>query len=185
MARARKEGCPVNLYFRLFMLLLKSLAARARLPWSATTSLGLRVLPHDLDLNFHLNNGRYLTMMDLGRLDYLGQTGMLKTCIKRKWLPILGATQMTYLRPLKLFQTFTIDTEIEYWDEKWVVMRQRYYSKGKLVASGRVRALMRGPQGNVPPAEILAASGISDPTPPPISDEVRHWLASLNSLKAS
>lgn len=175
----------MNLYFRLFLLLLRSLALRVRLPWSATTSLGLRVLPHDLDLNFHLNNGRYLTMMDLGRLDYLGQTGILKTCIQRKWLPILGATQMTYLRPLKLFQAFTIDTEIEYWDEKWVVMRQRFYSKGKLVASGRVQALMRGPQGNVSPTEILAASGISDPTPPPISDEVRQWLASLNSLKAS
>src|SRR3712207_8312043 len=34
---------------------------------SQTLVLKGRVLPNDLDAHFHMNNGRYLTLMDLGR----------------------------------------------------------------------------------------------------------------------
>ena len=54
----------MNLYFRLLLAVLKALRApRARL--GETVELTLRVWPTDLDLNGHMNNGRYLTMVDL------------------------------------------------------------------------------------------------------------------------
>ena len=33
----------------------------------------MRVWPNDLDTNAHMNNGRYLTLMDLGRFDLMTQ----------------------------------------------------------------------------------------------------------------
>ena len=36
--------------------------------------LKLRVLPNDIDTNFHLNNGRYLNLMDYARTHMLART---------------------------------------------------------------------------------------------------------------
>ena len=42
------------------------------------SAVGFRVLPGDLDVNVHLNNGRYLALMDLGRFDLLIRGGLLR-----------------------------------------------------------------------------------------------------------
>jgi acyl-CoA thioesterase FadM len=170
----------VNLYFRLFVLLLQSLWTTTRSSVVGANQRSFRVLPNDLDLNLHMNNGRYLTVMDLGRLDFMRQTGLLWPTLRRGWLPVLGATQMVYLRPLKFWQSYSIETEMEYWDEKWFVMRQRFWSGGKLMAVGRVRGLMRSSQGNIPPQQILEAAGSRDLCSPPASPDLTHWLQSLS-----
>ena len=169
----------MNLYFRLLVVLLQSLWTASKASVVGTSRRAFRVLPHDLDLNLHMNNGRYLTLMDLGRLDFMRQTGLLWPTLRRGWLPVLGATQMVYRKPLKFWQSFEIETEMEYWDEKWFVMRQRFVSQGKLMAVGRIRGLMRGPKGNVPPAQILQAAGAGQVKSPPASSELSQWLASL------
>jgi hypothetical protein len=51
----------LNLYLRLFLTILRALRA-PRLVLGDTVELTLRVLPTDLDLNGHMNNGRYLTL---------------------------------------------------------------------------------------------------------------------------
>ena len=47
--------------------------------------LPLRVLPNDLDTNLHLNNGRYLTLMDLGRVDLMLRMGVMGELRRRRW----------------------------------------------------------------------------------------------------
>ena len=44
----------------------------------------MRVWPNDLDTNAHMNNGRYLTLMDLGRFDLMTQCGLVGTVLKKK-----------------------------------------------------------------------------------------------------
>ena len=44
-----------------------SLVGAARVDLLATTRISLRVWPNDLDVNFHVNNGRYLALADIGR----------------------------------------------------------------------------------------------------------------------
>ncbi len=53
-------------YARLFKALLAAWRA-PKLGILETSVLRFRVWPNDLDFNFHLNNGRYLTLMDIGR----------------------------------------------------------------------------------------------------------------------
>ena len=53
--------------------------------------LTFRVLPNDLDLNLHMNNGRYLTFMDLGRVHLLAQNGLLAHIRRACWMPVLAA----------------------------------------------------------------------------------------------
>lgn len=51
--------------------------ARRRGPYrpGGESRLAFRCLPTDVDLNFHLNNARYLMMADLGRMDIFSRSG--------------------------------------------------------------------------------------------------------------
>src|SRR5438552_18715762 len=64
----------MNLYFRLLITILKALRAPRVTPGD-TVELALRVLPTDLDLNGHMNNGRYLTLVDLGLVTVFIRSG--------------------------------------------------------------------------------------------------------------
>ncbi len=75
---------------------------------TSRNSLSLRVLPKDLDINLHMNNGRYLTLCDLTRVDMFMRSGLAKTMIKEKWRPIIAEHTMTYKKPLKLFQKYDL-----------------------------------------------------------------------------
>jgi hypothetical protein len=73
----------MNLWFRLFWMLLKRPWRQAADPFS-TTVIRMRVWPLDLDLNRHVTNGRYFTMADIGRMDYVLKTGAFRTaCASR------------------------------------------------------------------------------------------------------
>jgi acyl-CoA thioesterase FadM len=170
----------MNLYLRFFWILIKNLLRKQFVHPLDEIQTYFRVFPNDLDLNRHMNNGRYLTIMDIGRTDFLGKTGLLKVAIKHKWFPILGAAQMIFLRPLKIWQPYTLYTALIHWDDKWFYISHRFESNEKVIAIGRVRGLLRGPNGNVPPLEALRAAGneaIEAPTPDP---KLQAWINTLN-----
>ena len=90
----------MNLYLRLLIIFIASYFKPKIADILATSVLRLRVWPNDLDLNVHMNNGRYLTIMDLGRLDLVLRTGLLKVMIRRGCLPVLSAASIRYRLPL-------------------------------------------------------------------------------------
>ena len=82
----------MNLWFRLFWLFI-SACFRPPIPAPFGMSvLHLRVWPNDLDLSMHMNNGRYLTLMDLGRIDLMLGMGLAGASFKAGWTPILSAS---------------------------------------------------------------------------------------------
>jgi hypothetical protein len=50
------------------------------------------VLLNDLDLNLHMNNGRYLSVCDLGKIDVMIRSGTASIAIRRKWRPLIGGS---------------------------------------------------------------------------------------------
>ena len=73
----------MNLWFRLIWMLLKRPWRKPADPFS-TTVVRMRVWPLDLDLNRHVTNGRYFTLADLGRMDYVLKTGAFRTAMRHK-----------------------------------------------------------------------------------------------------
>jgi acyl-CoA thioesterase FadM len=122
----------MNLWFRLFLMLFGR-------PWRkpvdalATTVIRLRVWPLDLDLNRHVTNGRYFTLADIGRLDYVLRSGAFRVALRNKAVPIVGDTWGKFRRELKLFEAFEIHTRMLGWDEKWSYMEHRFVSQGRVV----------------------------------------------------
>lgn len=171
----------MNLYFRLLFFIIKAFFTKKRIGVLEEVVTTLRVLPNDLDINRHMNNGRYLTVMDFGRLDYLAYTGILRLCIKNKWMPVLGAAQIRYKKSLCLWQKYDIVTQLEYWDDKWFVMSQNFRANGKIVATAMVKGLLRNKKGHISPPEIFARLNPGDilPPQPALKPEVQRWLNQL------
>jgi acyl-CoA thioesterase FadM len=112
----------MNLFLRLFAVVI-SVAFRRRLKVNDVSQITLLVLPNDVDLNFHMNNGRYMTLLDLGRLDFLIRTGLGPVFLRNKWQPQIGGTLIRYRFGLRPFERFRILTRILCWDEKWFATR--------------------------------------------------------------
>lgn len=174
----------MNLIFRVLAVLWGYLWDRRRTDPLAPSVLSFRVLPNDLDPNWHMNNGRYLTIMDLGRLDMTLHSGLIRAVIKNRWMPVLGGATIAYQRPLAPFQRYTLTTRILGWDEKWIYMEQVFDSQGKRAATAMVRALIRGREKSVPTAEVMRSVGLDAPSPP-LPAYLREWIAADASVRSA
>jgi acyl-CoA thioesterase FadM len=159
---------------RTLMVFLRALRA-PRIGLLDESAVGFRVLPGDLDVNVHLNNGRYLALMDLGRFDLLIRGGLFRPMVRLRWRPLLGSAMVRYRRSLQPFQRFQLRSRLICWDDRWFVFEQRFESRGQLYAVALARGLFRDRTGNVPPAQVLAAAGITQPSPSP-PDYVTRWV---------
>ncbi len=166
----------MNLYFRLLLLALKIYFKPQKTDVLAATKTKFRVLPNDLDLNMHMNNGRYLTVMDLGRIEFITRNGLLKLVRIHKWMAVAGGVSIEYLRPLKLWQRYTITTQCVFWDEKWFYLAQKFVSNDKVIAIALVKALFRGKDGSVLPIRILNLLGHNETLKPEIPEEFKHLM---------
>ena len=137
-------------------------------------SLHMRVWPNDIDLNLHLNNARYLSWMDYGRMHLLARTQLLNDILRARWTPLVGAVWMTYRRSLGLFAPFTLASRLVCWDDRWFYMEQIFTGHAGLAAVGWVKGLLRGPEGNLEPQRILerVSPGIVSP---PIPEAIATW----------
>jgi acyl-CoA thioesterase FadM len=173
----------MNLLFRVISVLWGALWGPKRSPLERSV-LTFRVLPNDLDPNWHMNNGRYLTIMDLGRLDMTIHSGLMRAVIRNRWMPVLGGATIRYQRPLQPFQCYTLTTRIIGWDEKWIYMEQQFDSNEKRAATALVKALVRGRDRSIPTAEVMREVGVDQPSPP-FPDHLRAWIAADEAVGAS
>ncbi len=159
------KSSPMKLIFRLIWLLLTQ-RRRARINLLDACDTRMRVLPNDLDVLLHVNNGVYLTLADLGRVDLLLRMGLYQQTRDAGWYPVAAATSARFRRSLRLWQRFTITTRVLGWDEQSVYLEQVFHRQGELIASLLIdaRFLKRG-GGSVPTAEVLALADHHEPSP--------------------
>ena len=148
----------MNLIFRMLYVFILSQFREPLSIGNSTSRLSLRVLPNDLDINFHMNNGRYLTICDLNRVDLFIRTGLLKAMFRRKWIPVIAEHTMTYKKPLGMFEHFDVMLEVTHWDEKFFYMKHTFSNSERVVAEGTSKGCVyaRG-LGVVSPADAMAA----------------------------
>jgi acyl-CoA thioesterase FadM len=135
------------------------------------------VWPNDLDLNMHVNSGRYVSLMDIGRIALLAQARLLDAVMAMKWRPIVGGALIHYRQSLHLFDEVDIRTRVVCWDDKWFYFEHVLECDGEVCARGYVRALMRDEDENVPTSEFLAIAGDPDLESPPMPEAIARWCA--------
>ncbi|MDH5178979.1 MAG: thioesterase family protein [Gammaproteobacteria bacterium] len=146
----------MNLIFRMLWLLI-SVRFKTRLPAvRPENELTLRVLPNDLDINLHMNNGRYLTICDLSRVDMFLRTGLAKAMVQNKWMPIITEHTMQYKKALRLFQKYTVHMAITDWDERNFHMTHTFKVGDRIVAEGTSKGVIYSKKdGVIPPEQVM------------------------------
>ena len=168
-----------------FLRLIKVVTAGCfgkRLAPNETSVLRFRVWPNDLDTNIHMNNGRYLTMMDLGRFDLTIRMGLGKLVWKNKWMPVLSSSNIRYRRSLLPFAKYELHSRLLGWDEKWFYMEQKFIHKGDVYAIALAKGAFKLGRNTVPIREITEGLNVSFDLLA-LPDYIGHWEALENGVR--
>jgi acyl-CoA thioesterase FadM len=169
----------VKLWFRILWIKL-TWRRRSPLKINEVSRVDLRVWPTDLDVYNHMNNGIFLTIMDLGRYDQGLRTGIWKIWNQKGWYPIVVNSTISYRKSLEPWQKFTLETKVLGWDDIAYYIEQRFVRNGEIYA----RAIMRGrflkrSWGILTPQEVMEGSG-GWPGDTPVLDEwIVRWASDV------
>ena len=122
-------------------------------------TISMMVWPQDIDPFLELNNGRYVTLLDLGRYGYgtrVDINGFLK---KNQWSLTITGTYNEYRHRLRLFQKFELNTKIIGYDSDWFYFFQKIKRNGKTHMASVVKYAFTSKKGIVKPKEVVAAMG--------------------------
>jgi acyl-CoA thioesterase FadM len=164
----------MNLYLRLLWTILRCWRL-PRISLDTVLERELRVLPNDVDINLHMNNGRYMTVVDLLLIEYFVRTGYASLLLKNGWKPMSGGSIITFRRGLAPLKRYTVKFSYAASDEFWNFMRFEFHANGKLAAAGYMKGAAVSAQGLVPNATSFAQLS-AVPQTTEIPEAVRHWM---------
>lgn len=139
------------------------------------TRVRLRVWPDDIDGNLHVNNGRYLTLADLGCVTWFLRSGVLSRARRFHALPLVADSIAKFRRDLKLLQTFTIETRLVGWERRYIFLEHRFLVEEHVTGLVAVRCVFKSGRRTVYPRELL--SGLTERTQSPV---LPAWLSQFS-----
>lgn len=135
-----------------------------------------RCWPWDLDPWIELNNGRTLTLYDLGRIPLASRTGLIAILRAQKWGITVAGNSVRYRRRIKAFDRFAMVSRTIGWDQRFFYMEQSMWRGGECCNHMLIRSAVTSAQGIVAPADVLAAFGHAGDSPA-LPDWVQAWVA--------
>ena len=135
-------------------------------------------LPWDLDVFWELNNGRTLTLYDLGRIPLGHRVGLIGALKRRGWgLTVAGST-VRYRRRIVAFERITMRSRGLGWDDRFFYIEQSMWKDdGECAGHVLIRSAATSKKGIVPPPDVAREMGIDGPSPD-LPDWVKAWIAS-------
>lgn len=127
--------------------------------------------PWDLDPWLELNNGRTLTLYDLGRIPMAIRAGLIAVLRREGWGITVAGVSVRYRRRVRAFDRFTMLSRLIGWDERFFYMEQSVWRRGECLNHMLLRAAATSAAGMVPPSRVAAAMGHDGPAP-----ALPHWV---------
>jgi len=172
----------MNLYLRLILTWLKA-KFKSPIRLGDTIEMSMRVWPNDVDVNGHMNNGRYLTITDLAVFEYFSRAGFVGVAIRNGWRPMLGGAMISFRHGLRPFGKYVLRMTMTCWDERWSYMRFEFLQDGKVMAMGHAKGAIVGRKGIISTAETRAALG-ADLTSPDFPQAISAWIEADRLVRA-
>ncbi len=127
-------------------------------------------LPWDLDFWGELNNGRTLTLYDLGRVPWSARIGLLPVLRRERWVMTIAGASVRYRRRVRAFDVLTMRTRAIGWDARYFYCEQSMWlTSGRHAGECASHALFRSAATDrtalIPPARVLAAMGLGTDSP--------------------
>jgi len=163
-----------------FLRMLKEIVVHSKavdLPIDGTHISQHIIWPHDLDFWMELNNGRTLTLYDLGRIPLARRTGLINALRLKRWGMTVAGSSVRYRRRVTVFQKIEMRSRALGWDERFLYVEQSMWRQdGECCSHALYRMAFTGPNGIVPPKEIAETIGHHGPSPQ-LPNWVQTWSA--------
>ena len=134
-----------------------------------------RCMPWDLDMFMELNNGRALTLFDLGRLVLAQRCGLLDVLKENGWGLTMAGSSVRYRQRIRWMEKFEVRSRMVCWDDKFVYLEQAMWKADGTCANHVLyRAAVTDRNGIVRPPRLAQAFGVPE-TSPPMPDWIAAW----------
>lgn len=146
-----------------------------------TDVITLRCWPWDLDIFFELNNGRTLTLYDLGRVPLGVRTGLFRYLKASKQGMTVAGSAVRYRRRIKNMQRFEMRSRLMGWDERFFYFDQTMWlSPENCAGQAILRMAITGKDGIVNPQAV-----IDDLWPGAEKRELPQWVQDWSAAEHS
>ncbi len=131
--------------------------------------------PWDLDVFGELNNGRTLTLYDLGRIPWFGRIGLDRVLRREGWQVAVVGASVRWRRRVHAMERLSMKTRALGWDERFLYSEQSLWkADGECASHILIRAAVSDRSGIMPSGRVLAALGHPEPSPE-LPPWVREW----------
>ncbi|MBY5971500.1 acyl-CoA thioesterase [Ferrimonas balearica] len=117
------------------------------------------VWPWDIDPWMELNNGRTLTIFDLGRIPYAARSGLFEVMKREKWGLTVAGTAIRYRKRLTAFTRVEMRTRLMGVDKRFIYIEQSMWSEGECANHATLRTGVIRNRKLVPTEEVARALG--------------------------
>ncbi|WP_380055305.1 acyl-CoA thioesterase [Falsihalocynthiibacter sp. SS001] len=128
--------------------------------------------PWDLDFWFELNNGRTLSLYDLGRIPLATRMGLIGTLKRENWGLTIAGSSVRYRRRVRAFQRVEMRSRMTTWDDRFIYLEQSMWRNGECTSHALFRAAITDKNGIVNLARVKEAMQIETERP-----EMPSWIA--------
>ena len=133
----------------------------------------LRVRPNDIDFNLHMNNARYLSVMDYARTAPAGPHAPARAHPAFA-LAAAGGRGLGHLPPLPaLFSRLPLTSRLVCWDERWFYIEQTFTGRDEVWPRWLGKGALRNAKGSVEPQQVIEA--VPRPLSPPMPEAMAAW----------
>lgn len=161
---------------RLLGMILKAQRSDS-LDHRTLSEITFRCRPWDLDMFMEMNNGRVLTLYDLGRFDLVLRIGMDKILRKNRWGLVVAGSTVRYRRRIRLFEKVTMRTRVAGVDARWVYLEQSMWVKGQPASSVLMRTGITA-KGKAIDTGVFLAAMKTQASEVQLSDWQQAWIDS-------
>ncbi|MEV8358044.1 acyl-CoA thioesterase [Microbacterium sp. NPDC076895] len=170
----------MNVMWRTMLVMWRARRRKRREGLASPTGVArirLTTLPTDIDILRHMNNGRYLSLFDLGRWDLLIRSGLLDAMREQGWYAVVSSETISFRKSLQLWQRFDVESRFIGHDDKALYLEHRAVVNGEIFARAIIRSrMLKRSGGTVTHDEFFAAVGRPDDTPD-VSSWIHDWAA--------
>jgi acyl-CoA thioesterase FadM len=130
-----------------------------RLDFDGESVVKLRIGLGDIDIFPEVNNGRHLTLMDMGRFDLAVRSGFWKTIHRQGWGLTVGGASVRFRHRVPPLSRVRLRTRIVGRDDRWFYFHQKIERDDRVCSAALVRAGITAGGGLVPVERVLEATG--------------------------
>jgi acyl-CoA thioesterase FadM len=124
-----------------------------------------------------LNNGRTLTIYDLGRVPLIRRVGLHSLVKENGWRFSVAGSVIRYRRRVKVFDKLKMRSRIVSWDERFLYLEQSMWRGSEATSQAVFRMAISNKKGLIPLRKVIEAFG-GQLEKPDMPEWIEDWISS-------